>query len=232
MPCVAATTPPVAFVFKSAEAMPEMVRLEVEAVPLYMVPETPKAVDDAVASVTLPLNVLVPEKVLLVVVPNAIESALPENVSGYVRVAAPATPDAFVARSEFWRLEMVRLEVDAVPLYMVVAESAVDDAYGRIDALLPVAVKDDAVGVEVAETTPLAFVARIPFCIPAMVRLVVDAVVAKKVPETVAAVDDAKVMVPLVAVRVAKVCVPAQVLEVVVPYAVEKTPVPLLYWSG
>ena len=130
-------------------------------------------------------------------------------------------------------LEMVRFEVEAVPLYMVpLAVMAVLDAYGRIDALFPVAVKDDAVGVVDAATTPEAFVARIPFCIPAMVRLVVDAVVAKKVPETVAAVDDAKVMVPLVAVRVAKVCVPAQVLEVVVPYAVEKTPVPLLYWSG
>ena len=65
-----------------------------------------------------------------------------------------------------------------------------------------------------------------------MVRFDVDAVPAYKVPLMVAAVDDAKVMVPLVAVRVAKVCVPAQVLEVVVPYAVEKTPVPLLYWSG
>ena len=147
-------------------------------------------------------------------------------------MAAPATPDALVARSEFWIFEMVRFEVEAVVEYEVTAVMAVLDAYGRIDALFPVAVNDEAVGVVVAETTPLAFVARIPFWIFEMVRLDVDAVPAYKVPLMVAAVDDAKVMVPFVAVIVAKVCVPAQVLEVVVPYAVEKTPVPLLYWSG
>ena len=52
------------------------------------------------------------------------------------------------------------------------------------------------------------------------------------VPETVCDVDDAYVMVAFVAVMVAKVCVPAQVFEVVVPYATEKTPVPELYCNG
>ena len=146
--------------------------------------------------------------------------------------ARETMPVAPTFRSPLWRAEMVRFDVDAVVLYEVTAVMAVLDAYGRIDALFPVAVNDDAVGVEVAETTPLAFVARMPFWIFEMVRFDVDAVPAYKVPLMVADVEEAKVMVPLVAERVAKVCVPAQVFEVVVPYAVEKTPVPLLYWSG
>ena len=54
-------------------------------------------------------------QVLAVVVPNARESVLPENVSGYESVAAPVTPLPLVERMEFWMLEMVRLDVEAVP---------------------------------------------------------------------------------------------------------------------
>ena len=48
---------------------------------------------------------------------------------------------------------MVRLEVDAVPKYAKLdALMLVVDAFGKMEALLPVAVKLDAVGVVVATT--------------------------------------------------------------------------------
>jgi hypothetical protein len=70
------------------------------------------------------------------------------------------------------------------------------------------------------------------FCMEETVRLVVEAVPEYAMPETVETVEEAKVMVAEFAVMMPKVCVPAQVFEVVVPYATEKTPVPLLYCSG
>ena len=80
---------------------------------------------------------------------------------------------------------MVRFVVDAVEEKKFVVERAVEEAYGSIDALFPVAVKLEAVGVVVAETTPLALVARIPFWIFEMVSALVDAVPKYAVPETV-----------------------------------------------
>ena len=59
----------------------------------------------------------------------------------------------------------------------VVALSAVVDAYGNTDATdVEVAKKVAAVGVEVAEMTPVALAARRPFLTPETVRLVVEAV--------------------------------------------------------
>ena len=148
-----------------------------------------------------------------------------------MRDGVPTTPEPLVERSEFWMLEMVSALVDAFDEKKFVVEIAVDEAYGKLDAVFPVALKLDAVGVDVAETTPLAFVARSAEATLEMVRFEVEAVVEYAVP-VVNDVEDAYVMVAFVAVMVAKVCVPAQVFEVVVPYATEKMPVPELYCSG
>ena len=92
-------------------------------------------------------------------------------------VASDTAPFAPTLRRPFWSAEMVRFEVEAVPVKKeLVALMAVLDAYGRMDAVFDVAVKLDAVGVVEATTTPLLLVARRPFWILEMVRFDVEAV--------------------------------------------------------
>ena len=65
-----------------------------------MVPDTPKAVELPVVSVSVP-NAWPLAHVFAVVVPKASESVFDENVSGYVSVGVPTTPEPLVERSEF-----------------------------------------------------------------------------------------------------------------------------------
>ena len=103
------------------------------------------------------------------------------------------------------RAEMVRLVVLAVVEKKFVVEIAVDEAYGKLDAVFPVALKLDAVGVEVALTTPEPLVARIPFWILEMVRFEVLAVPKYPVPLAESAVVEANVVEKVVPLNVSTV---------------------------
>jgi hypothetical protein len=108
--------------------------------------------------------------------------------------------------------------VEAVVEKKFVVDSAVVDANGKIEAVEPVAMKRVAVGVLVAETTPVPLVARMPFCMEETVRLVVLAVPKNPMPLAEILVDDAP---PL------KVCSNENVFAVVVPNAVVILPAEL-----
>jgi hypothetical protein len=109
---VEATTTPLAFVVRSESRIPEMTRFVVEAVP-----EIDRFVDVAFVSVTLPVKVLVPEKVLESVrrVDDAAETVMESPLLNVVPLMEPrepvmrvepmlvvamTEPFAFVARSE------------------------------------------------------------------------------------------------------------------------------------
>ena len=152
-----------------------------------------------------------------------------------MRDGVPTTPEPLVERSEFWMLEMVRLEVEAVPLYavpLVVCE--VEDAYASVTAV-PLKVKSDELVIFVPSkySTPLVFppvvVAVPPFAIESALGRVSDPTVRepmtplfayKFVDDAVVEKNDVEVACPSVTLPL-NVLVPEKVLLVVVPKARE-----------
>jgi hypothetical protein len=156
----------------------------------YALPETLEAVDDALVTVkraAAESNKSEEESVKapLVVINGTRPLVREETVSAVVEaVAKYPVPLTVIAVEEAY------VNAPLVP-YKVVAESAVVDAYGKTEAVVPVEMKRIAVGVVVATTPPVASVARRLFWILEMVRLEVDAVAKYPVPLVVSAVVDA-----------------------------------------